>query len=184
MQYMFLALAISGCLALASCEKGNDNDINVDTNPVSCCGNGYVYKTIGTDSVYIPNAFTPNGDGWNDLFYALNTDGFDSVILIVRNNSRLVFESRDGIGGFGWDGRDYQFGSSGDMPEGTYSYTFIGTSNGVTDTIEGKVCLLREGDFCPDSKSNCVMASYFIGFDAANPIDSVGQSQYEPPACN
>lgn len=163
-------------ILVTSCKK----DRHVNTDPAACCGNGYVFITIGTDSVYIPNAFTPDGDGWNDQFYAMTTNNFTSTSLTISNDKDEVFD--DGNGRWAWDGAD----NNGDeLAEGTYNYTFIGVSgNGVSETINGKVCLMRTGNFCPQNRASCIMPSYFAGFDATTVIDSVGQSQYQPPFCN
>lgn len=55
-------------------------------------------------TVYFPGAFTPNGDGRNDLFRALNADQLQSFKLQVfnRNGEQVFVSSHPSVG---WDGR-------------------------------------------------------------------------------
>lgn len=68
---------------------------------------------------YIPNAFTPDGDEFNQVFKPVFTSGFDPqnyTFFIYNRWGELIFESHDAA--IGWDGT-YQ----GQMvPEGTYTW--------------------------------------------------------------
>ena len=45
-------------------------------------------------SIYIPNAFTPNGDGRNDCFSVLNTANFKDYYFAIYNRwGQRVFEA-------------------------------------------------------------------------------------------
>ena len=68
------------------------------------------------DGIYVPNAFTPNGDGVNDMFLVYGT-AIASVRLIIYNQwGGQVFISTDLLKG--WDGtRNGQ-----KVPAGMYSY--------------------------------------------------------------
>ena len=67
--------------------------------------------------VHIPNAFTPNGDGRNDLFELKSTCNYTRYHLRIFNRwGDLVFESKDPT--LHWNG--IQFGK--EAPSGTYSY--------------------------------------------------------------
>jgi gliding motility-associated-like protein len=53
-------------------------------------------------SIYVPNAFTPNGDGINDVFYVYG-NGIEELHFIIANRwGEVVFESYDLNSG--WDG--------------------------------------------------------------------------------
>ena len=62
-----------------------------------------VYDFIcGMPNIYLPNAFTPNGDGNNDVLF-LRGDNIVNMHLAIYNRwGELVFETRDQS--IGWDG--------------------------------------------------------------------------------
>lgn len=73
---------------------------------------GYASVTINvlcqSSQVFVPNTFTPNGDGVNDRFY-ISGKGLGTVkrLAVYSRWGQLVFESRDGRANdpsYGWDG--------------------------------------------------------------------------------
>jgi gliding motility-associated-like protein len=55
---------------------------------------------------YIPNSFTPNGDGFNQMFMPVFTSGFnpsDYTLMIFNRSGTIIFESHDLTNG--WDGK-------------------------------------------------------------------------------
>ena len=54
---------------------------------------------------YIPNTFTPDGDGHNQTFKPVFTSGFDPFnyeMLIYNRWGEIIFETHDVT--YGWDG--------------------------------------------------------------------------------
>lgn len=98
-------------------------------------------NVIPTYDVFIPNAFTPNGDGNNDfwqLFGDLN--GLKQVEVAVYNRiGEKVFESNNID--FKWDGT--YLGTA--APEGVYVYTgkFVWLNNHSDNKFKGSITLLR-----------------------------------------
>lgn len=76
---------------------------------LGCTERKYTFRIqVVPERVYAPNAFTPDGDGNNDVFRLL-ADGDDSLVkaLILRVYSRwgeLVYEGSGPINSIGWNG--------------------------------------------------------------------------------
>ncbi|WP_288426116.1 gliding motility-associated C-terminal domain-containing protein [uncultured Spirosoma sp.] len=95
----------------------------------------FVLKDESVDAeITVPNVFTPNGDGMNDVFTVKNlpanacAEQF-KAIEISNRYGRVVFTSKDPK--FAWDGAD--------MPTGTYYYLLQTTKR----TFKGPVTLIR-----------------------------------------
>lgn len=88
------------------------------------------YKLI----IYVPKAFTPNGDGLNDTLQFFGLPTSNTELKIYSKWGQLIYNSTDAESG--WDG------SSGGSraPEGTYLYEI------VFETTEGKM-LRQKGTF-------------------------------------
>ncbi len=93
---------------------------------------------------YIPNTFTPDGDGFNEVFLPIFTSGFDPYnyhLIIFNRWGELVFESYNAK--TGWDG---SLGNEGlDVQNGMYIYK-IEFKRVATDqrfTLSGHINLIR-----------------------------------------
>lgn len=62
-----------------------------------------IYVNQGTEVLYIPNSFSPNSNGMNDLFCVYGTSIKKIDINIYDRWGELVFNSKDI--GLGWDGK-------------------------------------------------------------------------------
>jgi gliding motility-associated-like protein len=74
-------------------------------NAYGCSDTAYADVFIETDAtLYIPNAFTPNGDGMNETFYpvGIGADETNYELLIFDRWGNLLFEST--TWNEGWDG--------------------------------------------------------------------------------
>jgi gliding motility-associated-like protein len=69
-------------------------------NPVLFSGLVEVIDPVKADLIYVPNSFTPNGDGTNDTFLALDheVEGWD--LKIFNRWGQLIFESQSSIQGW------------------------------------------------------------------------------------
>lgn len=77
-----------------------------------CFGTGDLFIDVDPNrNVYIPNAFSPNGDGANDFFSPYVGVGVENInqIMIFDRWGEVVYHENDfqpdGIGNNGWDGR-------------------------------------------------------------------------------
>ncbi|MFN3529093.1 MAG: PKD domain-containing protein [Bacteroidia bacterium] len=109
-------------------------------NPITGCSDSVRYEFLFIDSVFIlmPNAFTPNGDGVNDLFVGIlrNFEQIEFTIFDRWGNAIFIARRED----FAWDGRS----KDEMMPPGLYPYvlTAIG-KNGIEYYHSGQIHLIR-----------------------------------------
>ena len=95
-------------------------------------------NTNGVPPVYIPNAFTPNGNGTNDVWFVYGTGIKDFRAMIFNRWGEKVFESNDQF--IGWDGT-YR-GEA--QPPGVYVYQVdIVYLNGEKKFRNGGLTLIR-----------------------------------------
>ncbi len=89
--------------------------------------------------VYIPNSFTPNGDGLNDHFMAVAQDAEITAFEIRDRWGRMVYEGNGSAAR--WDGR-LRNGRS--APDGVYTYLIAARlTDGTLRQISGFVLLLH-----------------------------------------
>lgn len=92
----------------------------------------------GEPYVYIPNAFTPNGDGENDMLYVRGAPIAKMVFRIFNRWGEMVFETKDRL--LGWDGT-----YKGKMmtPDVYDYYLEAECVDGTESIIKGNVTLMR-----------------------------------------
>lgn len=115
---------LSGCYAVTSVDfSGNESAISTKI----CVDNCPYYE--------LPNTFTPNNDGYNDLFKPRKNIFIESVDFKVYNQwGNLVFETTDPE--INWDGRTTK---RQPLADGTYYYTchvFENRVSGITEAPE------------------------------------------------
>lgn len=96
------------------------------------------FNSCANDALFIPTAFSPNGDGKNDLFRVFGSNVQDIDIEVYNRWGELVYSSQYFLGG--WDGM-YK---GVKMPMGVYVYQVRGVFNdGVVRNYKGSITLLR-----------------------------------------
>ena len=88
--------------------------------------------------VFIPNSFTPNGDGMNDILY-VRSDILEEMFFVIYNRwGERIFETHDQT--IGWDGKF----KKKDCQTGVYDYYFKGKcKDGDELELKGNVTLIR-----------------------------------------
>jgi gliding motility-associated-like protein len=113
--------------------------VTATRNDCSTTGDIEVNKDCYTD---VPNAFTPNGDGYNDYFYPrqLLSKGVSGFTMTVFNRwGQKVFETSN-TNGRGWDGKF----NDKNQPTGVYIYQIKAVlKNGQIEEYSGNVTLMR-----------------------------------------
>ncbi|MBS1646275.1 MAG: gliding motility-associated C-terminal domain-containing protein [Bacteroidetes bacterium] len=91
-------------------------------------------------ALYVPNAFTPNGDGKNEVFKAMGEGVSDYVIYIYDRWGNQVFTSKDITEG--WNGALHNHGSA--LQTDVYAWRIsIRTADHKGHSYSGTVTLLR-----------------------------------------
>ncbi len=96
--------------------------------------------TSGSCEVYVPGAFTPNGDSRNDQFRAAGLSSFAEFEMKVFNRyGEMIFITKDASKG--WDGKF----KGKDSPNGVYIYLikYKQNSSSIYKSLNGTVVLLR-----------------------------------------
>jgi gliding motility-associated-like protein len=110
------------------------------SNANGCEGKDSIFiKVYNGPNYYVPNSFSPNGDGLNDIFRAIPVGMSNTVYFRVFNRlGQLVFETNQWLKG--WDGT--YLGKA--QPNGVYVWTVAGTDRNYKK-VEGKgtVSLIR-----------------------------------------
>jgi gliding motility-associated-like protein len=99
------------------------------TDAIGCVDEYTVTININDPVIWIPNVFTPNGDGVNDVF-VLPFDGFISFdILIVNRWGNVMWNQSDQTGIDLWDGSNK---GGKKCVDGVYFYKLKGEMYGGT----------------------------------------------------
>lgn len=119
-QYQIAITDRMGCMGLTTFEIGE----------VPCC------------TYFVPNAFTPNEDGLNDIFKVETTVPMPSFHMTVFDRyGGTVFVS--GNSDKGWDGKDYKTGVDADQGVYFYYIKFRCPLMNETEILKGEVTLIR-----------------------------------------
>jgi gliding motility-associated-like protein len=115
------------------------------TSSIGCVDTYIIYIDVNTEPIfYIPNTFTPDGDGYNQVFKPIFHSGYDPYNFNMKIYNRwgeVVFETFDA--NVGWDGT---YGIDGrDVQNGTYTYKIVFKNPKKDDRIvvKGHVSIIR-----------------------------------------
>ena len=102
--------------------------VTIKVHPIIC----------GDPFVFIPNSFTPNGDGRNDVLYVRSDILVECHFMVYDRWGEKVFETYEQA--VGWDGTF----KGKECPRATYDWYFKGTCmDGDETELKGSVTLLR-----------------------------------------
>jgi gliding motility-associated-like protein len=141
--YLFSDLfSVAGCYAVTASDSLNsDPDGNIARNEsefsnIVCVENCPDYG--------MPNVFTPNNDGVNDLLKPLINRQVESIEFVIYNRwGKIIFQTENAD--INWDGKDIN--SNEDVSEGVYFYTIrlnvIKLNGNTTTATAGYVYIFR-----------------------------------------
>jgi len=107
--------------------------INDNLNP-DISETGKIEEEIKPGEVFIPNSFSPNGDGKNDLFTPIGNEVHFLSLKVFSRWGEVVFESKNG--NFNWNGSNGKV----DLEIGTYYWVLEYTS-----TTSGSKSIQKSG---------------------------------------
>jgi gliding motility-associated-like protein len=173
MQKTIWALLAVALLGAASCNESEDsptaNHLECPADPAPVKGYG------GRGSIVMPNAFSPNGDGKNDVFHIVQKDTLavrSIVMRIVAADGTLIATVSRSIDG--WDGYDRSKGKY--YPAGKYrvDYGIVMHGGSGTDVaINGHTCIKLYGT----DTTGCLIRQ-------GNPAEDVFADQVDPATSN
>jgi gliding motility-associated-like protein len=104
-----------------------------------------VTKTINVEIpsfLQIPNIFTPNNDGVNDLYFVRGTNLSEIVMKIYDRWGHLVYDVTTAKGLIGWDGKNQ---AGDEVADGTYYYVISAKRKDQKEDIneKGTITLVR-----------------------------------------
>lgn len=113
--------------------------ISMESGLATCYAKARLHVAVGeAEFMYVPNAFTPNGDGNNDLFLVYGQDIQKASVKIFNRWGELVFVSTNQF--YGWDGM-YK---GVQAPEGLYTYVVQATRlDNTKEERNGSIMLIR-----------------------------------------
>jgi len=177
-------IAIAGlCIfSLLGCKKGGDSSTHLTTG-IDCSNVVSIYSTDSAD-IAIPTAFSPNGDGKNDLYRPVipYPNKIKSLFITVYNSDgSIAYQSNSSSSRSGWDG----FTITGTKNTGyrfNVSVSFTKSTGQKVDTCT-YVYLLR------DSGAGCLNdvaadKAYYIFEDQIDPLSGKARYPTNDILCN
>ncbi len=114
---------------------------NITTNGVTCTVMDTVWLTVEPDYIGMPTAFTPNGDGNNDMFRPVTLRADEIITFRIYNRFGQMVYMGDDLKNGGWDG------SYNGVPQPRDVYIYVleykKASEPVIRDIRGECTLLR-----------------------------------------
>ncbi|MEO6917329.1 MAG: gliding motility-associated C-terminal domain-containing protein, partial [Chitinophagaceae bacterium] len=116
----------------------------VDSNGCKNSRDITVSVVCNTNNYFVPNTFTPNGDGVNDVFYPRGTGVARVQSMRIFNRwGQMLFERRNFAANSAADGWNGTFnGKLADPDAYVYAIEFI-CDNGLIIPFKGNVTLIR-----------------------------------------
>lgn len=165
--FIYSSFVILLTLFFIGCNPKGETVLTTPKEYESCCGLEPVEYRAGDAYMYVPNIFTPNGDGVNDFFVPVINDqisNIDSYLIYTGEGDTVIFH-RPGfdfsnIENYAWNGLRHNVG---DVYKGRFKYQiYYNIKDGTGPYLaEGYACRLvcgpdvavfkdKEGCFYPN----------------------------------
>ncbi|MFZ5552219.1 MAG: PKD domain-containing protein [Bacteroidota bacterium] len=131
-------------LSCTNCQSPNASPMVPTTYTVTYTENGcsvtddVFVDVIIVEGIGVPNAFSPNGDGENDMLSVMGAGILSMHFIVYNRYGQLVFESTSQQ--LGWDGKHEGKDANTGVFVWYLEYTLV---SGATGTLKGNVTLIR-----------------------------------------
>jgi gliding motility-associated-like protein len=139
-------LSCASCIETLALPRENMTYSVVAINDGGCKAKDEITVNLicNNSNIYIPNTFSPNADGMNDLFYPRGTGVFSIRSFKIYNRWGQILFQKDNIppnnASYGWDGTH----NSEKMTPDVYVYTMeVMCDNNILFPIKGNISLIR-----------------------------------------
>jgi hypothetical protein len=138
------SLVVTLPVALLAFVATSDDDVFPSSPVAFCCDTGPQVVSVGTGTLYVPTAFTPDGDGLNDIFQVgvdSNIQQLDSIVIFNNYEAEAVYRKynvTDFSPQAGFDGSTLD-----SLPPQEFYYVIGVTSvDSASEVVYGQVCAL------------------------------------------
>ena len=158
MRILKIAFLSLFCLSIFSC-----NDLKSPSDLENCCSSADPLVELGSSGEYIlmPNVFTPNNDGQNDILLPFIFADIDSLSVTVMAGTSTVHTSSDTLltNIEFWDGKN----GSSLVKEGSYDWElYIRTKTGEEETIKRSFCVFIDCESAADFPAFCYFPDQLV----------------------
>jgi gliding motility-associated-like protein len=139
-------LSCSNCSEPITAPKDNISYSVTVTNEGNCTAMDKITVNLICDNsdVFLPNTFSPNGDGVNDVFYLRGSGTFNVLSFRVFNRwGQLVYQKNGGSANNPVDGWDGNLNGSPLQPDVYVYLVEVMCSNNTIFPLKGNVSLIR-----------------------------------------